>query len=115
MSDSNTCREVLLPITARALPRPAYNNCHVGNFQLWFAENEPALVSFYNSLTPYVDGEPLDDYFRWTVVTHEVEQMRVEAGTGPLSASDLEATMCTCHGLERTGEPCIDNCGKVRL
>lgn len=64
------------PIIARALPRPQFNNCHVGNFQLWFAENEQALVAFYNSLTPYVDGEPLEDYFRWTVMVHEVEQMR---------------------------------------
>lgn len=40
-------------------------------------------------------------------------------GVGPLLAATEEAiaekTMCTCHGIDRVGDTCIENCGKVRL
>lgn len=68
------------PILARALPRPQFDNSHVSNFRLWFAANEKTLVDFFNALAPYVEGEPLEDYFRWVVVVHEVEQLRAAGG-----------------------------------
>ncbi|HLA60935.1 MAG TPA: hypothetical protein VK626_01695 [Nitrospiraceae bacterium] len=70
------------PIIARVLPRPAFDNSHVSSFRLWFAANEQRLQDFYNALTPYVPGEPLDDYFRWTVMVHEVESMRTRLPHG---------------------------------
>lgn len=30
-------------------------------------------------------------------------------------AEDDERYMCTCHGIDRVGDACIENCGKVRL
>lgn len=30
-------------------------------------------------------------------------------------ADEDERYMCTCHGIDRVGDACIENCGKVRL
>lgn len=30
-------------------------------------------------------------------------------------AEDNERYMCTCHGIDRVGDTCVERCGKVRL
>lgn len=64
-------------INARPLVRPQYRNDRIRDFKLWYVDNLKALEEYFNALSPYVQGEPLEDFFSFAVTTHEVELMHL--------------------------------------
>lgn len=67
-------------ITAKPIQIPQYRNERLRSFQLWYRDNEPALSEYYNSLRSYCEGEPLEDFFTFSAIQHEREEMKAVEG-----------------------------------
>lgn len=113
-----------LPLAAletRPIQIPVYRNEQIKSFAKWFAANDKAITEYYNAIRPYCEGEPLVDYWMFAALQHEREEMKLQesdrnqADLKQQLADEDERYMCTCHGIDRVGDACIENCGKVRL
>ena len=65
----------LAAIEARPIVRPEYRNERIRNFRFWYIDNLKTLETYFNALAPYVEGEPLEDFFSFAVTQHEMTDM----------------------------------------
>jgi hypothetical protein len=79
IEDYDMTPDSLVPISARPVKLPVYQNVHIRSFTDWYRANEPALTEYYNAVRDCApEGtEPLVDFFEFAATAHEREQNKL--------------------------------------
>lgn len=66
------------PITVMPVRQPRYDNTFT-DWQRWYRTNEPALVEYYNALTPHVERPDEHDFVEFAMCQWDRVVGRVSA------------------------------------